>query len=145
MKEISIYIKTGNIVEDARQIIERARSNAVRSVDFCRVQMYWNLGKRILEEEQDGKERADYGAYIVRKLAKNLEVEYGSGFGVRQLEQSRQFYKTYPIANTLRSQLNWSQYRKLIQISDPDKREFYELESVNNCWKITSLGGCSLP
>ena len=145
MKEISIYIKTGNIVEDARQIIERARSNAVRSVDFCRVQMYWNLGKRILEEEQDGKERADYGAYIVRKLAKNLEVEYGSGFGVRQLEQSRQFYKTYPIANTLRSQLNWSQYRKLIQISDPDKREFYELESVNNCWKITSLVGCSLP
>ena len=127
MKELSIYIKTGNIVEDARQIIERARSNAVRSVDFCRVQMYWNLGKRILEEEQDGKERADYGAYIVRKLAKNLEVEYGSGFGVRQLEQSRQFYKTYPIANTLRSQLNWSQYRKLIQISDPDKREFYEL------------------
>ena len=145
MKELSIYIKTGNIVEDARQIIERARSNAVRSVDFCRVQMYWNLGKRILEEEQDGKERADYGAYIVRKLAKNLEVEYGSGFGVRQLEQSRQFYKTYPIANTLRSQLNWSQYRKLIQISDPDKREFYELESVNNCWKITSLGSCSHP
>ena len=60
MKENAIYIKTGDIVEDARKIIERARSNAVRSVDFCRVQMYWNLGKRILEEEQEGKERADY-------------------------------------------------------------------------------------
>lgn len=70
MKEISIYIKTGNIIEDARQIIERARSNAVRSVDFCRVQMYWNLGRRILEEEQEGKERADYGAYIVKKIGK---------------------------------------------------------------------------
>ena len=63
-----------------------------------------------------------------------MEPEFGSGFGVRQLEQSRQFYRTYPIANTLRSQLNWSQYRRLIQIEDPDKREYYELESVNNGW-----------
>lgn len=53
---------------------------------------------------------------------------------MRQLEQSRQFYRTYPIANTVRSQLNWSQYRRLIQIEDPDKREYYELESVNNAW-----------
>ena len=134
MKELSIYIKTGNIVEDARQIIERARSNAVRSVDFCRVQMYWNLGKRILEEEQDGKERADYGAYIIKNLSVQLEAEYGSGFSERQLKFCRQFYRIYPIGNALRSQLNWMQYRLLIQISDPDKREFYELESVNNCW-----------
>lgn len=124
----------GSLIDDARAIIETARTNAVRSVDFCRVQMYWNLGKRIFEEEQQGKDRADYGAYIVKTLAVNLEAEYGSGFGVRQLEQSRQFYRTYPIANTLRSQLNWSQYRKLIQIDDPDKREYYELESVNNAW-----------
>lgn len=96
--------------------------------------MYWNLGKRIFEEEQQGKERADYGAYIVKSLAEKLEVEYGSGFGKRQLEQSRQFYRVYPIANALRSQLNWTQYRLLIQISDPDKREYYELESVNNSW-----------
>ena len=122
------------ILRDARQIIETARRNAVRSVDFNRVQMYWKLGKRIFEEEQQGKERADYGAYIVKTLAANLEKEYGSGFGVRQLEQSRQFYRMYPIANTLRSQLNWSQYRRLIQIDDPDKREYYELESVNNAW-----------
>lgn len=122
------------LLEDARKIIEDAQSNAVRSVDFCRVQMYWNLGKRIFEEEQQGKERADYGTYIVKSLAEKLEVEYGSGFGKRQLEQSRQFYRTYPIANALRSQLNWTQYRLLIQISDPDKREYYELESVNNGW-----------
>ena len=125
---------TSDILHDARRIIETARKNAIRSVDFSRVQMYWNLGKRIFEEEQQGKERADYGAYIVKTLAKELEKEFGSGFGVRQLEQSRQFYRTYPIANTLRSQLNWSQYRRLIQIDDPDKREYYELESVNNAW-----------
>ena len=128
------YKKTSNIIEDARTIINSARSSAVRSVDFCRVQMYWNLGKRIFEEEQQGKERADYGTYLIKNLANTLESEYGSGFGVRQLEQSRQFYRIYPIANALRSQLNWTQYRLLIQISDPSKREYYELESVNNGW-----------
>lgn len=127
-------------VTDIRQIINNARANAVRSVDFCRVQMYWHLGKRILEEEQQGKARAEYGTYLIRNLAKAIEPEYGSGFGVRQLEQARQFYRIYPIANTLRSQLNWSQYRRLIQIDDPEKREYYELESVNNAWTARETG-----
>ena len=128
------YKKTSNIIEDARTIINSARSSAVRSVDFCRVQMYWNLGKRIFEEEQQGKERADYGTYLVKTLAKNLEKEYGSGFGERQLERARQFYRLYQIPSALRTELNWSQYKLLIAISDPSKREYYELESVNNGW-----------
>lgn len=119
---------------EIRQIIETARTNAIRSVDFSRVQMYWLLGKRIFEEEQQGKDRADYGAYLIRNLAEELTPLYGSGFSVRQLEQSRRFYRMYPIANALRSQLNWTQYRLLIQIEDPCKREYYELESVNNAW-----------
>lgn len=123
-----------SLYRDVKLIIESSRNNAIRSVDSCRVQMYWNLGKRIFEEEQQGKERADYGVYLIRNLAAVIEPEFGSGFSVRQLEQSRQFYRTYPNANTLRSQLNWSQYRRLIQIDDPDKREYYELESVNNAW-----------
>lgn len=115
-KETNIitYKKTSNIIEDARTIINSARSSAVRSVDFCRVQMYRNLGKRIFEEEQQGKKRADYGTYLIKNLASTLKSEYGSGFGIRQLEQSRQFYRIYPIANALRSQLNWTQYRLLI-------------------------------
>ena len=122
------------LYSEARQIIESSRANAIRSVDFCRVQMYWQLGKRIFDEEQKGKERADYGAYILQNLAKRLEPEFGSGFSYRQLKFCRQFYRTYPIGNALRSQLNWTQYRLLIQIPDPDKREYYELESVNNGW-----------
>lgn len=110
------------LYSEARKIIEASRANAVRSVDFCRVQMYWQLGKRIVDEEQKGKERADYGAYILQNLAKRLEPEFGSGFSCRQLKFCRQFYRTYPIGNALRSQLNWTQYRLLIQIPDPDKR-----------------------
>ncbi len=130
----SSNLLSGGILNDVRRIIETARSNAIRSVDFSRVQMYWNLGKRIFEEEQQGKDRADYGSYIVRTLARTLEKEYGSGFGTRQLERARQFYRMYPIASTVRTQLNWPQYKLLISISDPDKREYYELESVNNSW-----------
>jgi len=126
-------------VSDVRLIIQQAQQNAVRSVDFCRVQMYWKLGKRILEEEQHGKARAEYGTYLIKNLAQQIEPEYGSGFGVRPLELARQFYREYPIANTVRSQLNWSQYRLLIRISDLDKREYYELEAVNNAWTSREL------
>jgi hypothetical protein len=129
-KDIESFKPMDALYQDIRQIIETSRSNAVRSIDFCRVQMYWQLGCRIFEEEQQGKERADYGAYLIKTLAKRLEPEFGSGFGVRQLEQSRQFYRTYPIANTLRSQLNWSQYRRLIQID----------ESTTN-WSLSIMHG----
>jgi len=122
------------IVNDVRNIIDNAKTNAVRSVDYCRVQMYWNIGKRIFLEEQDQKERADYGTYLLKRLSEALEPEYGSGFSVRQLERSRQFYRMYPIASAVRSQLNWSQYRMLIAIDDTDKREYYELEAINNNW-----------
>lgn len=121
-------------LDDVINIINTSRSSAVRSVDFCRVQMYWNIGQRIFEEEQQGKERADYGTYLIKNLASELEPNYGSGFSYRQLAFCRQFYRLYPIVNALRSQLNWTQYRLLIQIDDPCKREYYELESVNNGW-----------
>ena len=107
------------LYQDACQIIETARCNAVRSVDFCRVQMYWNIGKRIFEEEQQGKERADYGKYIIKNLSKRLTPENGSGFGPRQLERARAFYRLYPIASALRTQLNWGQYKLLIATSGP--------------------------
>lgn len=126
-------------VNDIKTIINTARTNAVRSVDFCRVQMYWAIGQRIVEKEQQGKERADYGTYLIKNLAKEIEPEYGSGFGVRQLERCRQFYTIYPIASTLRTQLNWSQYKLLIAISDDDKRKYYQLEAVNECWSKRQL------
>ena len=120
--------------DDVKSIIVNARSVAIRSVDFQRVLMYWRLGERIFIEEQRGEDRAEYGSYLIKNLAKTIEPEFGSGFSVRQLELCRQFYRIYPIANALRSQLNWLQYRLLIRIDDDYKREYYELETVNNGW-----------
>lgn len=128
-----------DFLSEIKRIIQQSRTNAVRSVDFCRVQMYWALGKRILEEEQEGKERAEYGAFLLKKLSKELVPEFGSGFSYRQLAFCRQFYKNYPIVNALRSQFNWTQYRLLIQIDNSDKREYYELETLNNCWTAREL------
>jgi predicted nuclease of restriction endonuclease-like (RecB) superfamily len=127
-------IISGSFVQDVKTIIGQARVQAVRSVEFYRVQMYWKVGERIFNEEQQGKERADYGAYLIRGLAKELEPEFGSGFSYRQLNWCRQFYRTFPIVNAVRSQLNWTQYRMLIQIEDNSKREYYELEAVKNAW-----------
>jgi len=140
MKDIVTYSASENqLYEDVRAIIEEARANAIRSVDFNRVLMYWKTGRRVFEEEQNGADRADYGSLLIERLAQRLEPGYGSGFSKRQLHFSVQFYRTYPKVNALRSQLNWTQYRTLIQISDPDKREYYELESVNNCWTAREL------
>lgn len=128
-----------NLVSEIRFIIESARANAVRSVDFCRVQMYWQIGRRIVEEEQGGQARAEYGKSLIKNLAQEIEPEYGSGFGQRQLERARQFYIEFPIASTLRTQFNWSQYKLLIAISDKDKREYYELEAASNCWTARQM------
>ena len=136
MKELQ---DINGLYNEVREIISSARQNAVRSVDFSRVRMYWQIGRRILEEEQKGKERADYGAYLLKNLSIRLEPEYGSGFSYRQLQFCRQFYRMYPIANALRSQFNWTQYRLLIAISDDCKREYYELEAMNNCWTAREL------
>ena len=123
-----------SFVQDIKTIIGQAQTQTVRSVEFYRVQMYWKLGERIFTEEQQGKERADYGTYLIRNLAKELEPEFGSGFSYRQLNWCRQFYRTFPIVNALRSQLNWSQYRMLTYIEDDSKREYYELEALKNSW-----------
>ena len=126
-------------VDEIRAIIDQARHHAVRSIDHTRVLMYWNIGKRIFEKEQQGKERADYGSYLLDTLSRNLTPVYGSGFSVRQLEMCHKFYRTYPIANTLCSQLNWSQNKLLIAIPDKDKREYYQLEAVNEGWSKRQL------
>ena len=130
---------SNDFVSEVRNIIGNARISAVRSVEFHRVEMYWKLGERIFNEEQKGKERADYGSYLIKNLSKELVPEFGSGFSIRQLHWCRQLYREYPKVYALRTQLNWTQYRILISINDKDKREYYELEAVKNAWTAREL------
>lgn len=121
-------------INQIREIIFKARENAILAVDFQRVLMYWQIGKTIFEEEQQGQDRATYGQFLIKNLASALEPEFGTSYSVRQLELFRQFYRVFPITNALHSQLNWTQYRLLIRIDDPDKREFYISEATKNLW-----------
>ena len=128
-----------NIVSDIRRIILEARQSAVRSVDFTRVLMYHSIGKKIFEEDQGGQERAVYGKQLIKNIAKDLEPEFGNGFSVRQLNRCRQFYRMFPIVSTLRTQLNWTQYKLLLSHDNNDKREFYIAETVKNNWNSREL------
>jgi len=128
-----------SVITDIKVIISNAKDKAIRLVDHERTLMYWHIGQRIFEEEQDGKERADYGDYLTKFIAGQLEPQYGSGFSKRQIELFRQFYRTFPIANTLYSQLSWSQYKLLLRLDSQDKRDFYIAETVKNNWTVRQL------
>ncbi len=128
-----------SIIPDIKAIIATAKDKAIRAVDTERTLMYWQIGKRIFEEEQQGKDRAEYGEYLTKYIAQQLEPEFGSGYSKRQIELFRQFYRTFPIANTLYSQLSWSQYKLIIRLDNQYTREFYIAETVKNNWTVRQL------
>ncbi|MBN9386087.1 MAG: hypothetical protein J0H74_35345 [Chitinophagaceae bacterium] len=128
-----------SLIPEIKEIIHHSRDKAIRMVDHERTLMYWRIGQRIFEEEQEGKARAEYGKYLTQFIAEQLEPEYGSGFSRRQIELFRQFYRTFPIANTVYSQLTWSQYKLLLRIDNQDKRSFYIAEALKNVWTVRQL------
>lgn len=128
-----------SFLQEIQSIIAQARAKAVRLVNHERVLMYWQIGKVIYEEEQGGKERAEYGAFLIKSLANELQPQFGSGFSVRQLERYRQFYRMFPIASTLRTQFSWSHYKLLLPVNNKDKREFYIAETEKNNWSTRQL------
>jgi len=128
-----------NFVHEIKSLIAGAKANAVRAVDYQRTLLYWHIGERIFNEEQQGKDRADYGNYLIKYLSEQLQPEFGSGFSYRNLHWYRQFYRTFPIVNSLRSQLSWTHYRILLRIDNEDKREYYIAETVKNNWSVRQM------
>ena len=128
-----------SIISEIKSIIASAQDTAIRAVDHQRTLMYWNIGKRIFEEEQQGKDRADYGTFLIKFLADQLQPIYKSGFSYRQLNWYRQFYRTFPIMSALRTQLSWTQYKFLLAVDNQDKRDFYIAETVKNNWTSRQL------
>ncbi|MBN1969253.1 MAG: hypothetical protein JW870_07790 [Candidatus Delongbacteria bacterium] len=110
-----------NILADIQSIITLARQNTVRAINFERVLMYWKIGQRIFEEEQEGEERAGYGTFLIKTLAEQLEPVYGVGFSARQLERFRQFYRTFPNASALRTEFSRTHYKLMLSADNEDK------------------------
>jgi len=122
------------LLNDIKILIDNAKEKVIHTIENQRVKLYWSIGERIFEEEQEKRERAEYGKQLIKNLSKEIQPLYGSGYSYRQLYLFLQFYKTFPKVNALRSLLNWSQYKLLIRITDEDKREFYITESIKNNW-----------
>jgi len=102
------------------------------------VQAYWNVGRLIVEEEQAGKERAEYGQELVKQLAEKL-TDYGNNFSERNLWYMKQFYQQWPKVNALRSELSWTHYRMLLKVDNETAREYYMQESVTQNWSTRDL------
>lgn len=128
-----------SIISDLKAIIAHSNDRAVRAVDHQRTLMYWHIGKRIFEEEQQSKDRADYGGFLIKYLSEQLQPEFGSGFSVRQINLYRQFYRTFPIVHALHAQLSWTQYKLLLSVDNEEKREFYVAETKKNNWTSRQL------
>jgi predicted nuclease of restriction endonuclease-like (RecB) superfamily len=124
---------------DIKHILEQARSKAQSAVNSAMVEAYWLIGKRIIEEEQQGQTRAKYGREILKKLAKTLSTEFGKGLDERELRRIRQFYLCFPIWDTVRPELSWSHYRLLIRISNERARSYYLNEAAEQRWSYRTL------
>lgn len=121
------------------QILQSARRQVVQSVNIAMVQSYWEIGRIIVEEEQQGQYRAEYGANLVKYLSDKLTSEFGKGFTETNIKYFRQFYLTFQIRHALRDELSWTHYRSLLRVENPAAREFYFQETIANGWSTRSL------
>ena len=142
--------------DDIRNLLNDARKNVKKATNLAMVYSYFEVGRRIVEEEQTGANRAKYGQYILKELSKYLTENFGKGFSVTNLKQMRQFYLVYAkdqISQTMSDQfknlptvstgrkffLSWSHYLKLMRIENIDERHFYEIEAIKNNWSLSEL------
>lgn len=130
-----------NIYEEIRGLLKSARESIVSNVNSTMTKTYFLIGKRIVEEEQNGNERAEYGKSLIKNLSLELTKEFGKGFSQRNLEQMRKFYKVYEIPQTLSAEfkLSWSHYLILMKMNSIAERNFYEIEAVENNWSLREL------
>ena len=144
-------IFSNELVHRISGLLNDARYRIIQSVNHTMVLTYFEIGRMIVEEDQKGNERADYGKQLTKMLSIKLTADFGKGFSQRNLEQMRQFYLVYSKAQTVSAQfeshqktstpfqLSWSHYLKLMRIEDSNERKFYEIEAVKNNWSLREL------
>lgn len=139
-------IQDNQLFAKIAELIEITRNKIATTVNLAMVHTYFEIGRMIVEDEQQGKARADYGKHTLKELSIRLIQQFGKGFSERNIEQMRQFYLTYSISQTLSAelkptlfQLSWSHYIVLMRIEKIDERRFYEIETIANNWSLRDL------
>ena len=129
-------------IQEIKQTLAQARQKSYQAINSAMVEAYWNIGRKIVLEEQNGNTRADYGKEILKNLSIELSKEFGKGFSERSLREYRQFYFLVPdfeIRRTAYAILNWSHFQRVLRISDSNVRNYYLIEAAENMWSIRTL------
>ena len=137
MKDIDVTYK--KLIDNIGETLQRSRKNAIRAINNELIAANWEIGKHIVEFEQNGKEKADYGSALLSNLSKDLKMAYGKGFGKSNIYLCRQFYLKYPIFRTVSGKLSWSHYAELLTVSDNNARSFYEKQAEKENWSFREM------
>lgn len=130
---------SNSLYTQVSELIQEARKQVASQVNTALLATYWNVGRLIVEDEQNSEHRAEYGKQVLKELSKRLTEAFGKGFSRANLQWMRLLYIKYPICQTLSSKLSWSHYCELLGISDDAKRSFYEQECINARWSFREL------
>ena len=122
------------LLQSIKEIVLQSRQRVLRIANSALLETYWAIGKLIVEDEQQGSARAEYGKATLKTLAERLTFEFGKGFGESNLRNIRTFYKAFPIRDALRHELSWTHYRLLCRLETEEKRNYYLTESIDNNW-----------
>ena len=128
--------------KDVRDILESARSNAYVMANDIMTYAYWNVGKRIVEQELKGSAKAKYGSYIIKRLAQELSDQYGTGFSIANIKNCRQLYVTFPqdsFGYSMIGKVHWSHLRTIMRLENAEERDFYLQETATECWSVREL------
>ena len=128
-----------DIYAEIKEALLLSRNQAYSAVNFSMVQAYWHIGRIIVEHEQNGSLRSEYGKGILQDVSERLQQEFGTGFSVRNLQQMKRFYVMFPYTNALRSQLTWTHYRALLRVEDDTARSWYMEECIRSGWSSRQL------
>ena len=154
MNDDNSIIGYDTVLSDVIDLLESARRASTRAINSIMTATYWEIGRRIVESEQVGAKRAEYGKELLKKLSADLKARFGRGFSERNLEQMRLFYIGWPISQTLSAKSNgavvesnllkhfslpWSHYVRLLSVNKPDARAFYETEALRGGWSVRQL------
>ena len=136
---MSDIVKKDDLYVNIKTILQSARNNVYRQVNFIMVEAYWNIGKKIVDEEQNGENRAEYGSYLIKDISKRLTEDFGKGFSQQSIRNMRQFYNCFPIRSTLWSELSWSHYKLIIRLKNQRAKEWYMEEYAKSHWSVRAL------
>lgn len=128
-----------SLISDIQQIINQARTQVKQAVNHAMVQAYWHIGQLIVEQEQQGAQRAEYGKAQLQQLSEQLTTDFGKGFDITNLRNMRRFYQTFPIRETVSLELSWSHYNVLARIESATSRTWYQQEAVQQAWSVRAL------